>query len=382
MSKEEEYTMKWEVDADELQKALKLVAPAIDKRAFSVEVKGVWIQQKDGRVIFRATDYNLSVLVPIVGADVATHGEHDRIVSFESLAGVVATFPTDATVLFDGSKPELRVTAGATRVDLPCLSEHRYPDFPGEGGGEGVLVSMSAFSEMFKLAGYATSSEASRPLLQQVLLEHNDDRARLVTCDSHRLVAAEDKPWETSTRRHEFLLPPNAAKLAAQMFPGEVAKVRKDTNHVHFDGQDGKRLTVRLVGGSYPNIDEVTPKRGAGLLATFSVDSLVRAAKLVKATSDAPYCLSMEFVSSEEVEVTGGADAKILETLLTGSSTVNQGFEVMMNATFIIDALSRWPSDYVELGFTSPVEAIRLDVPADEDSTPDIMAIVHPLRPI
>ena len=372
--------MKFTTTKKDLHAALKLVAPAINNKSYSEVTKCVWIQAKDGGVFFRATDNTISVVIPL-DANVMLGGDGDRLVKFKELAAVVNTFSPDSSVEFDGSEPMLRVHAGATRVDLPVLSLDNFPTFPevAEGDQDAVSVPADKFKELARLGGYATSDEESRPLLTQVLLENTGDMVRVVTTNSHRFALASWSTGEPEVARQEFLLPPYAVRLASLMLEGQEFSISRNINHVQFDGEGGERLTVRVIGGSYPNFAAILPEKGVGSVATFNVAELASAAKLVIATCFDVARMNVKFDGPQAV-VTGGDDAKVLDILAVSGSTFDDGYKACFNAQYMLEVCSRWPTEEVETQMTDPEKAMRLDLPQGSDEAIGHLALIMPMR--
>ena len=372
--------MKFRTTKKDLQAALKLAGPAINNKSHNDLIKCVWIQAKDGSVVIRATDFTISVVVPLANARVSVGGG-DRLVKFKELAAVTSTFDPEATIEFDGSEPTLRVHAGSTRVDLPVFSLSDFPTLPelAEGGQAAVTLPDEKFAELVRLGGYARGDELSRPLLTQAMLEHTGDNVRLLTTNAHRLAAASWATGEAATDRQEFILPPYAAQLAAKMFEGQGISIRRSLNHVQFNAESGRQLTISVMDGTYPNVDAVTPKRGDGSVATFNVAGLVSAANLVRATCFDIARMKLSF-DGPQVVVTGGDDAKVLDILAVSGSTFDEGFEAIFNAQYLVDALSRWPTETVEIQMDDPERQARLDLPPGHNLGIDHMAMVVPMR--
>lgn len=167
-------TLRAQVQAQDLKRALERVKPAVRSRAAGPAQRGVLIGGSRRGLTLCATDGDLTIRTSVPG-EVSSSGT--ILVPYAQLNTVVGRRP--GAVSLRASGDALAVTAGSTRAHLAAMDVENFSAPVPNGFGVSIPLDLSAIRRVLP----AVSTDKSRPLLQAVLLNGTD----IVATDSYRL---------------------------------------------------------------------------------------------------------------------------------------------------------------------------------------------------
>lgn len=122
-----------------------------------------------------------------------------------------------------------------------------------------IVVTGKSFREAFDSVEHAAAREPSRPILQTILLDVGESRARLVAADNYRVAIAvlvllreADETVRLPIRRDDLLIarrvmPPKLAALSFTSEDGSTVLV----------SWEAFELRLPVMQGTYPNVDQI-----------------------------------------------------------------------------------------------------------------------------
>lgn len=274
---------------ENIDRALKIVAPAVPKRSTLPILASVHMGTDRGRLRITATDLDLLISVE-VGAKVDSEGA--ITMPFRMLADTVKSFPS-ATVAIDEQSPTMtRLRCARADITLECLPAADYPMFRPSLAPKDPLecfaVNPGELAAAIRFVEKSAASDDSRPVSTGVNLtgKAGQRTIELAAADGFRLAVrtlAVELPLRES---FSVILPVRAARVIEKTI--RVAKWR-DPIHVSVDASfmhplifeigDVTISSTRIVG-TFPNYVQLIPKDMPNV-ATFDRDAFATALQTV-----------------------------------------------------------------------------------------------------
>lgn len=253
--------MKLTIERTALLSSLNHVQSVVERRNTIPILSHVQIEASGGRVRFRATDLELSV-VEAVEATVEQQGI--ATAPALTLYDIVRKLPdgADVSLSLDGERRRLGLQAGRSRFALACLPNEDFPSIEDDELPHEFWLPVATARTMLERTRFAISTEETRYYLNGIYLHATEDGAKLraVATDGHRLA------------RFEIDAPQGAEKLPGVIVPrkavGELHKLLGDASgdvmiavgetKIRFKIGDTV-LTSKLIDGSFPDYERVIP---------------------------------------------------------------------------------------------------------------------------
>lgn len=275
------------VNSQSLAAELRLLAKVVPSKP-AIAILGHALLRADERLNLYATDLEVA-LGSHCAAQVDVPGS--ITVPAAKLLSMVEQFPDgDVNISLDGGHVIVRCGAFKSR-----LQSMRADDFPTPPVLEGTACTLDAGTLLWLLgkARHATSSTATKHVLQGALLKMVGEAAAIVATDGKRLVLA------TAGRRGpdmEFVIPSKTMDvLAGQLGVGDV-EMTLGPRHLFFSLGD-RMLTSRTIDGKFPAYDRIIP-RDNDKIVTFDRASLTAALRRVVLAAEENGAVRMNLTSN------------------------------------------------------------------------------------
>jgi DNA polymerase-3 subunit beta len=243
---------------DELLTTLQIASRGVSRRSTVQILSGILLTAEEGAVELSATDMELSVRVPMAGADIAEPGR--TVVPGSLFLDIVSALPDQPVTLEQPSAGgALRVTCGSSEYSLHTQSAEDFPQLP-RAAGSTFTVDREAFAETVNHVGRAASKDESRPVLTGILVEFGEGSVTMAATDSYRL-SVKEAPLPGSSGEAQAIVPARALQELArigQRVDGDGLEVAIQENQVLF-GLDGVWLSARRIDGQFPNYRQLRP---------------------------------------------------------------------------------------------------------------------------
>lgn len=256
------------IDKAALMTPLYRAQGAADQRAATNVIGCVHISAEDDRLVFSATDYEVTVIAE-VSADVIEAGE--ALVSAKGLFQVVRALPEGAVVtLSSDANHRLRIEAGKSYAHLNGLSPDEFPGQATESGGRTLVTDKSHMENMLKRTLFSVSTDDSRPAITGVLFEIEPEgegqvRLRMVSTDGHRLSKAERTVAapDYDGGKVSCIIHRRGAGELQRLLEGSDPSLRMEFvgRNLVFSS-DRTRLQVRQIDANFPDYNKVVPEKG------------------------------------------------------------------------------------------------------------------------
>jgi DNA polymerase III subunit beta len=365
--------MKFDCDVKTLQKALGAVVRVVPNRTTMTILGHVLLHAEKSGLTLTATDLQIGIRTSIP-ADVAKPGA--TTVPAKLLAGVVGEL-NDDSASFALMDDRLRISAGRSNTTLATTAADEFPQGPQPADGEAIRLPREELLSAIGQVKPAVSTDEARTVLTGVLMRLDGERLTLATTDGHRLV--ERRVVGVKSTPETAIVPVKALVELSRAFKDETGDIEMQfapaRNQVFFRC-GASEVSSRLIDGQYLNYEQAIPTNAASVVRVTRAE-LVRAVRIVGVVAESigarPVSLLVEAsgirVTSQAPEI-GEAEAEV-EADLEGEPV-----SIALNSRFLLDALSAFDVDRVELRLGGPVSpAVLRGVDADSCT-----CVVMPIR--
>jgi len=360
--------------------ALNRVLNVVERRTTMPILSHVLLSASKGRLTLRGTDLDIEI-----ETSVECEGDLEGICApADRLQSTVAKLVERgaASITLDGQS--LTLASGRARFTMPVLLAEGFPSLTNADVGCSFVIEGKALATLFGACGFAMANSSDRLYLNGTLLfagTIGEGKGRSlcgVATDGLKL-SAREVPADLPSDMPQIIVPRKAVLALGKMVEGwdSVAIEISDTRMTVAFGST--RFVTKLVEQSYPDWRRVCP----------SVEPFVSydAEQLAAAVSTAYSAVQGEkkmpgvriAFGEDETECTtrsidgtaAGADA-CPHSLLTSPTAP----EIGVNPKFLLEILSAFGAETVELGFADTGSAVLITAAALSDRK----AIIMPMR--
>jgi DNA polymerase-3 subunit beta len=255
--------MKVTLERNALLKSLGHVHRVVERRNTYPILANVLLKAGDGRVDLRATDLDIEV-TESVPAMVSTPGT--TTVPAHTLYEIIRKLADGAEVRLESDGNEqMQLNSGRSRFHLACLSPDSFPDLKSGSFTHEFTIAAPTLRELIERTQFAISNEETRYYLNGIYLHtlevNGQPVLRAVATDGHRMARAETAAPAGAAGMPGIIIPRKTVGEVQKLLDGaegDVAVEISDTK-IRFT-LDGIVLLSKLIEGTFPDYDRVTPK--------------------------------------------------------------------------------------------------------------------------
>ena len=253
--------MQFVVNKQNLQKELAFVQGVVEKKNTIPVLSNILIESVgESTVRITGTDLDVTIRCDMDAEEITTPGA--ICVQARKLFEIARLLP-DAPVSFKKEDNEwVTVKCDRARFKLVGVARDAFPEVPSFKSAP-TKISASVLKTFIDRTIFAITQEESRYTLSGAKFVLDEDGAKMVTTDGHRLAYVERKNVTKNggNQTIDTLIPRKTlaelTKLTAG-FDGEIS-LGMDDNHIYFE--IGARLLIsRMLYGQFPNYEMVMPK--------------------------------------------------------------------------------------------------------------------------
>lgn len=364
--------MKVTITRQNLHKALGAVSASIPTRTTLPVLSNVLMETDENALWISGTDLDVSLRIR-VPAQIVEDGS--ITIPGKKLQELVRELPDEPVDLHIRGH-QVEIDCGYSRIKLNGLPSEEFPNLPAIEFEEGWKVPEESLAALINATSFAVSQEESRPILNGVLWELDDDRMSMVATNGHRLARMAVTVKSAGGSRAELIVPPSALAQVARLFDGDgLVTVARGGNHLGFSSDD-KEVYTRLIDGKYPNYEQVIPKDNdkKARASRAAMEAAVRRIAVVASASTRRVKLSFENdrVHLDAMTPDLGEAHDEVELDYQGDA-----IEIGFNANYLLEVLRNMPADEITMGFKTAERATTIE-PAASDL--DYLCLIMPLR--
>jgi len=253
--------MQFVVSKQNLQKELGFVQGVVEKKNTIPVLSNILIESVgENSIRITGTDLDVTIRCDMDAEEITTPGA--ICVQARKLFEIARLLP-DAPVRFKKEENEwVTVTCDRARFKLVGVARDAFPEVPSFKSAP-TKIAASVLKTFIDRTIFAITQEESRYTLSGAKFMLDDEGARMVTTDGHRLAYVEKKgvTKNGSTQSIDTLIPRKTLAELTKLTTGfdEEISLGMDENHIYF--QIGDRLLIsRMLYGQFPNYEMVMPK--------------------------------------------------------------------------------------------------------------------------
>jgi len=370
--------MKITISKDELSQGVQTIQSALSSRTTLPILLNFLMETEDKKVKVVSTDLEMGVK-HYLKADIESDGS--ITIPAKKFADILHSLP-------DAEEVELSVDAGG-KISLKCgrsrfgivgAPKSEYPVLPDFNKASAFELPAGEIGEMVRKTIFASSSDETRHVLNGVFWSARKGLLEMVATDGRRLAVC-GKKILPKDKEFSVIVPTKVLSeflrllsvLEIEKGDEEKMLVAVTENQITFQLK-GTTLLSRLVGGSFPNYEQVIPTKREVIFTAATKDLLAVTKRAALCAVDrggsVKYALkkgSLHVTASsqnnefnEDVSVDyGGAD-----------------FTVAFNPEFVVDALKHVDAEKTTVAMTSPVNPALFE----PEGGGDYRFVVMPMR--
>ncbi|TMQ67681.1 MAG: DNA polymerase III subunit beta [Candidatus Eisenbacteria bacterium] len=310
---------------------------------------------------------------------VAVPGRH-----FHEVVRKIARGPL--TLSQNGEQCEVRYGDGKGWSRFPTQDAADFPRVPEFKAETKIALEPAALSRLVQRTAYATSSDATRPMLSGVLVHGSEKKVVLVSTDGHRLARATRTGSFGGLGKDGVIVPSKALEAVSRTAEEATAPVEVELapsrSQASFAAQVGAyrvQVIARLLQGPYPNYEQVIPKNNPKEI-TVTRDDLLEAVDIVASHADnvtrqVRFALRGGRIGISSATELGAGEHQVQAEY--GGEDMDVGY----NATYLMEMLRSMPAERVKLKLGTPLAA-GVAEPAGglPESEEELLCLIMPLR--
>ncbi len=373
--------MKFEIQQDELQRALDIIANVVPAKTTLPILTCVLMEVEDGQLKLSATNLDISITTTTDKLKVKDAGR--LAVPAVKLVPFVRSLGAGSVTVAQTGK-QIRLSSGKASLTENTMNVDEYPALKELVEKDGLDMEASLLINMINETNYAVSRDETRPALMGILWEIRPDKLTLVATDAHRLArSTRAMTWTVSGDRDMIVdtaglrqLPRIAASLGEED-SGNITVFMGD-NQLSFRA-GGTVLHTRLLEGPFPDYDAVIPKDNDKLVtidkATFS-----QAIRRVSITADRITSQIKLGIESGRMEMSArGAEGSRSEDEIAVAYE-GDAMEIGFNYVYLQDILKNLSSETVVMLLRDSQSAALLRPVTEEGDDTGVLCLLMPLR--
>ena len=358
-----------------LLKGTQIVQSVVSPRSTLPILSNFLFEAEGQKIKLSATDLEIGVSCFVTGEIVK---EGSITIPAKRFCDIIRELPDDTNIEIKADESnQITVKCGKSRFVLMGLPKSDYPVLPAFPEDKTFTIAQSQLKNMLRRTSFAVSSDETRYVLNGVYLIAEEGGIKLVATDGRRL-AYTSKDNIDKKANYRAIMPAKAVNeaqrvLAAQETDGEVT-VAVTENQIAFRINS---ITVisRLIEGTFPNYDQVIPKKHERQIKLKVKETLsaARQVSMLSSEKSAPIKFTFGKNMLRVSAVAQGLGSGEVEIDIEHSGST---LEIAFNPQFIIDILKNIDEEEVFFELTNSLVPALLK-PVKDTS---YLCVIMPLR--
>ena len=375
--------MKFEIQQEDLQKALDIIANVVPAKTTLPILTCVLMDAADGRLTLSATNLDVSITTSTDKVTIKDPGK----VAIPAVKFVPFVRSLRSGLVKISQKGErISLVCGKSRLTENTMNVEEYPKLKVLTKKEGLDLEAAVLIDMINETSYSVSRDETRPALMGILWEMRVDCLTLVATDAHRLAR--------SSRQFDWTVPGDRDVIVdttgLRHLPRIVAGSRDDDevsgNLTMYIGENQLSfrsgptvLHTRLLEGPFPDYNAVIPKDNDKDITIDKAD-FAQATRRVAITADRITSqIKLGIENGRMVLSARGAEGSESEDEIPVSYK-GDALEIGFNYNYLQDILKNIKSDSIVLSLRDSQNAALIKPVDDEGAEIGVLCLLMPLR--
>ncbi len=365
--------MKFTCTQENFAQALAVVSRVASKNVALPILHNVLLIADKGGVQLQTTNLEVAVTVSM-RAKVENEGRYtvpSRVLSdFITLLG-------HEKVTLTTTDQGLEISSGHSTTTLKGVPADDFPVLPQPTEVVEVKLPSSALYAAISETVFAAANDESRPEISGVFCQVNNDTLTIAATDSYRLSERHTKLTSAAQGTTKAIIPSRTIHELLRLLPRdetEVALALGD-NHARCRWPEVEMVS-RVIDGQYPDYQQIVPSE------SLTTATLPREEFLANIRAASLFCkpgindITLSIHPSDKKVTIAAANAQLGEHQADVNGTITgQEVEIIFNHRYLIDGLSSFSGDEVELHLTNNQAPAVIRRPKHQDGLYLIMPI-------
>jgi DNA polymerase-3 subunit beta len=272
------------IEKASLAQALGIVTRAVSSRPTLPALSTVLLKSEDGRLRLSATNLEIGLSCWL---DAHLDGDLAIALPARTFNDMVSALEGNNDVhIHANGECKATVKSGGSKTVLNGIAADEFPPLPEVYGNEAQKLTLvsSTMKDAIRQVAFAASTDDTRPILQGVQVDLDQDSMRLAATDGFRLAVRTLQLPAPVTKAMRFTIPAAALKELARILPDSSETFRlyslKSRNQLVFRTGD-MELQSQQLEGNFPDYKVIIPKSTKMKVIVATLD-LLKACKQVE----------------------------------------------------------------------------------------------------
>ena len=234
----------------------------------------------------------------------------------------------------------VKMSCGKSKFRLAGVNRDQFPEVPSFKSAP-LKLSAEIFNHFIHNTAFAITNEQSRFTLSGAKFMIDNNTARMVTTDGHRLAFIQKYLGDTAaTENIDALIPKKALMELVKISrdaSGEIS-FGEDPNHIYFE-VDGRLLITRKLSGNFPNYEMVIPKDNDKVV-TFDSDEMKNALRRVSLMADERTRSVKITIRSGEIEIGAQSSEEGEASEKVAAEYIGEEIQIGFNSQYLQEFLN------------------------------------------
>lgn len=360
-----------------LIKAIAESQKAVSNKTTMDILKNFYIQAfKDGSM--KITGYDLEISIEsILEANVLEEGE--VLINAKLFGDIVRKLP-QSDIELSVQDDTLCISCGSSKFNLKYEDVRGYPKLPLIQDCSFVEVNQELFKQMVTETIFATSQDATKPVLMGELLEVKNNQLNIVAIDGYRLAVSTTNKLENDMPDSKLIIPAKALQSISSLLNSNVKsfKFGFSDKYVMFSIDDTV-IKSRLLEGVFVEYQRLLPNNYNTLVVANRkelLNCIERASLLIANERNS---LVKFVIRDNTLSVIANADYGNCNEEMN-VTTEGDYLDIAFNSRYLMEALKVIDTEDIRLEFTSNVNPCIIKPVHSKTTDKDYTYLVLPVR--
>ncbi len=371
--------MKFEIQQEDLQKALDVIANVVPTKTTLPILTCVLMEVANDRLTFSATNLDVSITTGTDKVAIKTEGKV-AIPAVKFVPFVRTLRPGSVVISLKGK--QIQLVSGKARMTENTMNVDEYPALKQLEEKNGLDVEAAILIDMINETSYSVSKDETRPALMGILWEVRSDSLTLVATDAHRLATME---WDVGGDR-EMIVDTAGLRHLPRIVSGLTEEERASGNLTMFMGDNQLSfrtgptvLHTRLLEGPFPDYNAVIPQDNDKHITLDKAD-FSQTIRRVSITADRITSQIKLGIENGRMELSArGTEGSQSEDEIP-ISYEGEALEIGFNFVYLQDILKNIRTESIQLSLKDSQSAALIKPLTEDGDETGVLCLLMPLR--